>query len=122
MPPESESDRIDRIRDAQIGSRGRSHKQRSAGSGGTAAKKSSPQKSSPPKSKQQVDKKPGIKLPIIRANTLSNAAHDVLVGVGIGGIPALLMFLFLPGGFKLLGILVLLIGGVGGYLLGETAK
>jgi hypothetical protein len=118
MPPESESDRIDRIRDAQIGSRDRAgHKQRSAGSAGTAAKKSSP-----PKSKQQVEKKPGIKLPIIRANTLSNAAHDVLVGFGVGGLPALLIFLFLPGGFKLLGILVLLIGGVGGYLLGETAK
>lgn len=118
MPPESESDRIDRIRDAQIGSRDRSaHKQRSAGSGGTASKKSAP-----PKSKQQGDKKPLVKLPLIRANTLSNAIHDVLIGLGVGGIPALLIFLFLPGGFKLLGILVLLIGGVGGYLLGETAK
>jgi hypothetical protein len=119
MAPESEDDRINRIREAQIGSRG--------GSGEGLKPRASAKSNSQPKSKKQVSlpTKSKIKLPvlpIIRANTRANAVHDIVVGVGISILPAILAFVFLPGGFKLLGVLILLGGGVGGFLLGETAS
>ncbi len=116
MAPESESERISRIREAQIGARGRN----------VPKPRSSVANNSPSKSKKQASPaRPKLKLvpPVVfRANTRANAVHDIVVGTAIAIIPAILVFIILPGTFKLLGILLLVSGGTVGYLLGETSE
>jgi hypothetical protein len=111
MPPESESERVDRIRNAQISDRDRVAKQ--------------PQGSSKTKPKSPANKKAPVQpqkkaIKVDRANTTANAVHDVLVGAGIAAIPAVIALIFLPGGFKLLAIVILIAGAAIGYLRGET--
>jgi hypothetical protein len=111
MPLETESERVDRIRNAQISDRDRVAKQ--------------PQGSSKAKPKSPANKKASVQpqkktIKVDRANTAANAVHDVLVGTGIAAIPAVLAFIFLPGGLKLLAIVILIAGAAIGYLRGET--
>ena len=112
MAPETDGERLDRIREAQINSRDRgSSKQPQSGS----------KSASKAPAKKKVAVQPKKKAVIVdRANTAANAIHDILVGAGIAAIPAVLAFIVLPGGFKLLGIVLLLGGAVVGYLRGET--
>jgi hypothetical protein len=115
MAPETESERLGRIRDAQINARGRSNRKPSS----TTLKQShagTKQKSVVKAKVQNIAKL----VTASRANTTANAVHDVLVGIAIAAIPAILALIFLPDGFKVVGILLLPVGGVVGYLLGET--
>ncbi len=118
MSSETESERINRIREAQIGSRDRAGLETRS-----SVKKPVRSKSKQPKVNQPINA-PTAKLKgilVARANTTANAVRDIAIGAGIGLFLAILAFIFLPGAFKLLAILTVLVGGVIGYLLGETA-
>ena len=132
MPQESDGERADRIRDAQINDRGapKTLKPRpGAKAGGKPSAKANARASARAVALSNATakvKKNAIVQPIKkaisvnRANTTANAIHDIVVGVGISAIVALLALVFLPGGFKLVSIAILLVGGVAGYMLGET--
>src|SRR5689334_2204435 len=112
MSPETESERVDRIRNAQISDRDRIAKPPQTG-------KAKPK--SPANKKASVQAQPQKKVvKVNRANTAANAIHDVLVGAGIAAIPAVIALLFLPGGLKLLAFVILVAGATIGYLRGET--
>src|SRR5258706_2485836 len=115
MALETESERLGRIRDAQINARDR----------GSSKHPTSATKPSHASTKQKSVVKAKVQniakiVTASRPNTRANAVHDVLVGIAIAAIPAILALIFLPGGFKVVGILLLPVGGVVGDLLGET--
>src|SRR5882672_2811458 len=107
MAPESESERLGRIRDAQINARDRGGRKPSS-----STTKSSAAKTSHAGTKQKGVVKAKVQniakiVTASRPNTPANAVHDVLVGVAIAAIPAVLALIFLPGVFKVVGILLL---------------
>jgi hypothetical protein len=110
MSPETESERVDRIRNAQISDRDRIAKPPQSSKGKPKSPTNNKASVQPQKKAVKVD----------RANTTANAVHDVLVGAGIAAIPAVIALIFLPAGFKLLAIAIVIAGAAIGYLRGET--
>ena len=106
MSHESESERTERIREAQIRDRTPG---RSQNAYEVARKKNAPNKQEPEK-------------PLLSEllNLLPGGVRDIAVGVGYGLIPAALAAIFLPGLFKLVAVLVLMIAGGTGYMLGNA--
>ena len=111
MATESEAERIQRIQDDQINARERNPYSVKGHANASPAKKQTPNRS-----------KGKTVTPISenRANSLANTIHDVAVGLAAAAIPAALMLVLLPGGFKLLSIVALMVGGGASFLLGET--
>jgi len=103
MAPETESERISRINASQLNARAGNPLQK------TSAKT---------RSRQKAAAQPSLIVELFRM--LPAWLRDVLVAVGYGLIPAILVFIFLPNAFKLLGILVLLGAGLIGYMRGEV--
>jgi hypothetical protein len=111
MGHESEGARDQRIRDAQLESRNRNTSQRSQASGQHTFKRKVT-----PKAKRQPSQTALLNIPL-------GGTRDIVIGIAIGLIPAILVVIFLPGAFKLLAVLILAVAGGVGYLLGnQTSK
>lgn len=111
MSHESEGERDQRIRDAQLESRNRGGGQRSLAGGQPTVKRKMATKA-----KKQPSQTSQLNIPL-------GGTRDIVIGVAIGLIPSILVVIFLPGTSKLLAILVLAIAGGVGYLLGnQTSK
>ena len=106
MSQESESERTERIREAQIRDR---NPGRSRNAYEVVRKKNAPKAQQPAKPlwSELLNLPPG-------------GVRDIAVGVGYGLIPAALAVIFLPGLFKLVAVLALMIAGGTGYMLGKA--
>src|SRR5690348_4451167 len=107
MSHESEGERDQRIRDAQLESRNRSGGQRSQASGQPTVRRKMASKA-----KSQPSQTALLNIPL-------GGTRDIVIGIAIGLIPSILVVIFLPGAFKLLAVLVLAVAGGVGYLFGN---
>jgi len=111
MSPETEGERDQRVRDAQLESRNRSSGQRSLAGGKPATKRKMASKA-----KSQPSQTSQLNIPL-------GGTRDIVIGVAIGLVPSILVVVLLPGAFKLLAVLILAVAGGVGYLLGnQTSK
>ena len=104
MSPETDAERTDRIRNAQIRDRN----------------PAALQHPNHVVKKKHVTKVQGKSLRADLLDMLPGGVRDVAVGLGYGLIPAILAALFLPAAFKLLGVLVLAVAATAGYMLGKA--
>src|SRR5579885_3301353 len=107
MSHETDGERDQRIRDAQLESRNRGGNQRLQPSG-----QSSTKRKVVAKAKSQPSQRPLFNIPL-------GGTRDIVVGVAVGLIPSILVVIFLPGAFKLFAILIVAVAGGVGYLLGN---
>lgn len=106
MSPETDDERTDRIREAQIRDRSVGTSRPYVGSG--AKKRAAAKESTQPFLVELL----GV--------FITGGTRDIVIGLAIGLIPAILAAIFLPGAFKLVGIVILGIAGGAGYMLGEA--
>ena len=119
MSDETDNERTDRIREAQIHDRARSSSKK-PNHNVTQKKSTAPKKVSKPsyttysnKSEASTPSSSWLQLPL-------GATRDIAIGLAYGLIPTLFVVIFLPGAFKLLAVVILAIAGTVGYLLGAS--
>jgi len=108
MSPESDDERNDRIREAQI--RDRAVGTAKPYAGASARKKAASKESDQPFLVELL----GV--------FFTGGSKDVVKGLLIGIIPAILAAIFLPGVFKFAAVLILAITIGGAYMLGDAPK
>ena len=106
MSPETDDQRTDRIREAQI--RDRSVGTSKPYAGATARKKAATNEPDQPF------------LLALLGVFITGGTRDIAIGLALGVIPAILAAVFLPGLFKLAALVILGIAGGAGYMLGNA--
>src|ERR1051325_4573565 len=105
MSPESEGERDQRIRDAQLESRNRGGGKRSQSNTPLGIKRKAAAKTKNNQSSRSL------------SSGLPVGVRNVAIGVVIGLIPAILAVILLPGMYKLLAVVILVVEGGASYLL-----
>lgn len=112
MSPESEGDRDQRIRNAQLESRNRGSSQRSLPN----AQQSTPRRKVVARAKNKPSESSSLSM-------LPGGTRDIVIGVAIGLIPAILALVLLHSLFGLiLAVVIVAIAGGVGYLLGNQTS
>ncbi len=118
MSRETEKDRNDRIREAQLHERARGSRNPQQNG---AAKRNQPLQSmpapQPKKSSQSVSA-----VPFDLLNLPLGAKRDIVIGLSYGLIPALMVIILLPGALKLGALLILGIAAFVGYMIGAPTS